>query len=297
MLNLQVFSDIYNSFIHFSGLNVALIIAKSVCIILVLLQYSRLYFKAYNLNGKFSIEFYELLRPLAIVAILASYTFFYDTLNNVLILAEREVLVDLRTLDTENKGAVEGKVGSAITSDNKQVAPPSKQEEGNSTGITAMFTKEVSAIHDIMTFPSVLMIKVITFLTELLDALIYGFVLIIRFAFLFILRFLGPFAIAASVYDHYKNVFHQWIKALVILYLWVFVIFLINLFTGVVATAMYKLKYLVVMPDVNPVTDAVSSIATDQHYNIAYSTTLLMMVMVKLYLYFKSKKLLGKIFT
>lgn len=294
-MDIQVFYDVYKMFNESSGVSIALTISKAICILLILVQYTRIYLEAYNVNGKVSMSYKELLRPIALISLLAGYTYLYDNLNKALVYAESEVTSNLRNLEQENKNAViEGKIADALNDENDLVKPPATAGKMN---MLNKLTQEISGIKNIIMYPSSVVIRVMTFLTEVVDALIYSFVLAIRFGMLFILRFFGPFAIAASIYDRFRGIFYKWVSAFVRLYIWIFAIFLINLFTSLVASTVYHFK-AAALPEIDQrLVEGVVNTISDFHDNIAYSMTLFLMVGVKLFLYFQSKKILTNIFT
>ena len=120
-------------------------------------------------------------------------------------------------------------------------------------------------------------------ITSFIDYTIYTFVIILRFGFLFILRFLGPIVIGMSIYSRFENWWIKWLTAYGLVYLWMMCIFLINFFAAGIALGIYRVMAAVGTPD--PV------------MGMSYLSTVTIMVAVKIYFYFKSKALLYRIFT
>ncbi|NJO88222.1 MAG: hypothetical protein HC831_04050 [Chloroflexia bacterium] len=171
------------------------------------------------------------------------------------------------------------KVESSVEKDLAGYMSKSETDTNKKEGETLLgsVTEDISTIKTFITAPNpFILVKAFDFLFSLLDALAYTFVIIIRFAFLFILRFLGPFALAFSIYHRFENWWVNWMKAYGMLYLWVMVIFLINFFATGIAHGVYKVSY-----------------AMGQGEGMAfmaYNSAMWCLVLVKLYLYFKSKK-------
>lgn len=288
MLNLDNFYEIYKSFITFSGVKYSLYVAKALAVVIILIHYFKIYFKAYHVqesshSAKFS--YYELFRPLIIVLLVAGYTTLTDNIDKIAVAAETYMSTNLK-----NETTVVKALDNKNTQETKK--PPEQPKQSNLDRMASAISK----IGDLFTYPSVIMVKIMDFITSLIDAFIYGFVCCTRFAFIFILRFLGPFALVASIYDRFQHYFWNWLKAYGIVYLWVFVIFLINLFCALFARGIYNLKYAVNPPAVNAVIDTAYSTGAEINANFAYSMALSFMVLVKLYLYLKSKKILERIF-
>lgn len=282
-MNLDNFSQIYQSFIHFSGVQYSLVLAKSVAILLVLIYYFQTFFKAYGTKESSGFTYYQLFRPIILCLLIAGYTNFTDKIDAVASSAESYVITNLKNETTVVK--------SLDVKTKDETTPPKEDKQGTMD----LIASSMSTVVDVLNYPSTLLVKIVNFLTELIDSFVYGFVCCARFAFLFILRFIGPLAIAASIHERFQQVFWTWLKAYGIIYLWIFVIFLINLFCALFARGIYNMKSVAGTP--GSITESITNSGIiDGNYNINYAITLWFMVMVKLYLYLKSKKIIDQIF-
>jgi hypothetical protein len=163
-----------------------------------------------------------------------------------------------------------------------RTAPGKVEAEGNSSLLGEVATN-VSTIATYMEHPSLLIVNVMEAITSFIDFTIFTFVIILRFGFLFILRFLGPIVIALSIYERFSGWWVKWITAYGLLYLWIICIFLINFFAATVALGVYKILSVSGAPD--------PLMAT------SFTSTVTVLVAVKVYFYFKTKTLLYKIFS
>jgi hypothetical protein len=247
-----------------------LTIAKAITSLLLVIQAARLYFSSYKVNmEERSHTFYEIFRPFFLIITIVSYTYIVDTFDSIAVESEKYVYNSF-------------KVNSSIITEFTKKPEESKVKEGESSTLVESMSENVSTISTYMKHPSLLFVQATDYFMTLLDSMVYTFVIIVRFAFLFILRFLGPFALAFSIYHRFDGWWANWAKAYGLIYLWVIVIFLINFFATGIAHGVYKL------------TMAVS--ASDTASLVSYNSTVWCLVVVKIYLYFKSKKLLYKIF-
>lgn len=269
--NLDIFWQFYNSLIKNTAMAYGLTIAKAITSLLLVVQAARLYFSSYKVSGELrSQTYYELFRPFFLIIAIVSYTYIVDTFDSIAVESERYVYNSF-------------KASSSITKDflkDKPATPMGKESESSS--LVESMSENVSTISTYMKHPSLLFVQATDYFMSLLDSMVYTFVIIVRFAFLFILRFLGPFALAFSIYHRFEGWWANWAKAYGMVYLWVIVIFLINFFATGIAHGVYKLV------TVTTTSDAAAL--------LSYNSTVWCLVLVKVYLYFKSKKLLYKIF-
>ncbi len=269
--NLDIYWQFYNLLIKNSAMSYGLTIAKAITSLLLVIQAARLYFSSYKVTGEaHSHTYYELFRPFFLIITIVSYSYIVDTFDSVAVESEKYIYNSF-------------KVNSTITKDYFANKPEeTKLKEGESNSLVESVSENVSTISTYMKHPSLLFVQVTDYFMSLLDSLVYTFVIIVRFAFLFILRFLGPFALAFSIYHRFEGWWANWAKAYGMLYLWVIVIFLINFFANGIAHGVYKLMTV--------------TTASDAAAIISYNSTVWCLVLVKVYLYFKSKNLLYKIF-
>lgn len=269
---LDLFWGFYNNLIKNSALSYSLTIAKAVTCLLLVIQGARLYFSSYKVNmQEHSPTYYELFRPFFLITAIVSYSYILDTFDSIAVESEKYVYSSF-------------KVESSVEKDLAGYRPGGETDTNKKEGETLLgsVTEDISAIKTFIQHPTLLLVKAFDFFISLMDALAYTFVIIVRFAFLFILRFLGPFALAFSIYHRFENWWVNWIKAYGMLYLWVMVIFLINFFATGIAHGVYKVSYAMGQGE--------------RMAFMAYNSALWCLVLVKLYLYFKSKKMLHKIF-
>ncbi len=249
-----------------------LIIAKAVTSILLVVHFARMYFSSYKVNmQERSATYYELFRPFFLIIAIVSYSYIVDTIDSVAVESERYIYSNFKAETTVEKDLMGLKPTEDKANDNKE-----------SDSLTGSMTEDISSIAILLKHPSLLFVKFMDFIMAMLDSLVYSFVIILRFAFLFILRFLGPFALAFSIYHRFETWWVNWLKAYGVLYLWIIVIFLINFFAVSISHVAYK-----------------TTMATglgDGLAMVSYNSVVWTMIIVKLYLYFKSKKLLYKIF-
>jgi hypothetical protein len=271
--SLDIYWAFYNYLIKNTALSYGLTIAKAITSLLLVIQAARMYFSSYKVNmQENSPTYYELFRPFLLIIAIVSYSYIVDTFDDIAVTAETYVYNSFKTESSVEK----------LMKDMK-TAPKAKEDTETNTLIESI-SDNVNTIATYLNHPTLIFVKAIDFFISWLDSVAYTFVIILRFAFLFILRFLGPFALALSIYSRFEGWWANWAKAYGIVYLWVIVIFLINFFASGIAHGIYKVIY------------AAGDGKTEVMAFMVYNSTVWCLVLVKVYLYFKSKKLLDKIF-
>ncbi len=253
----------------------SILTAKAVAIVVLILHYFKLYYSSFNDSQK-SIKTYDIIRPLIYIVLLAFYTTLLDGMDQVTGAVESS----FTKYTTEKKitKQVDDKLnGSESTQSSTTPPPPTKPEQQTA--------KATSNIWAYLSNPEIIIVKILNFVVYLIDALLFGFSLISRAAFLFILRFLAPFAIVASIFDQYKKYFWNWLKIYGIVFFSVYVFFAINEFSDAFLDALYDYKMSSVLPTM---IDAFSTMAT---------FLMLCMVLVKTFLYYKSVKLMYQVYS
>jgi hypothetical protein len=273
--SLDVFWLIYNSFIKSSTIAWSIGIAKGICTLFIAVYYFRLFFSSSKVNGDpdKELNFYQLFRPFFLVCIVVSFSYIMDTFDGLAKSGESYVYSQVKA---------ETSTAKLIADKKKQVQAPPVQEKNTVLGEVA---SSVSSIAVYIEHPSLLLVKILDACASFIDFYIYTFVITLRFAFLFILRFLGPIAIALSIYPKYESFWVKWLTAYGLLYLWILCIFLVNYFAALIAHTLYKL----ITADNSMISDTVAA--------YSYTSTFITLVVLKLYLYFKSKGIIQKLFT
>jgi hypothetical protein len=252
----------------------SILIAKAVAIVVLILHYFKLYYSSFNDSQK-SIKTYDLIRPLIYIVLLAFYTTFLDGLDQVTGAVESSFTKYTTEKMTKK---VDDKLKESESTQSSTTPPPPTQAEQQTA-------KATSNIWAYLSNPEIVIVKILNFFVYLIDSLLFGFSLISRAAFLFILRFLAPFAIVASIFDQYKKYFWNWLKIYGIVFLSVYVFFAINEFSDAFLDALYDYKMNSVLPTMM---DPFSTMAT---------FLMLCMVLVKTFLYFKSVKLMYQVYS
>ncbi|MFO7655664.1 MAG: hypothetical protein R6W78_01210 [Bacteroidales bacterium] len=270
--SLEFYNEIFREILDSDFIYVSLFIAKAFAIVAILLQYFKLYFKTYSLESsrKHILSFYDIFRPLVLILLIASYTYFFDMISNLAVKAETYVIGEFEKKDRE------------LLTLNEELKAYNKPQENIEQSAQDKFMENVSKASHYILHPSLIIAETVKFICKLIDWIIFDIVILIRFAMLFILRFLGPLAIVASVYDRFQNYFWNWLKGFGLLYLWVFAIFIVNIFAAFVGNKVLAYKRIPMMPDA----------AVD----MSFISVLVIMVIVKIILYFQSRKILFKIF-
>jgi hypothetical protein len=272
--SLDVFWTVYNIFIKSSAIAWSIGIAKAICSLFIAVYYFRLFFSHSKVSGSADQElnFYQLFRPFFLVCFVISFSFIMDTFDSLARQGESYVYSQVKA---------ETSTAKLIADKKKETIPPPVQEKNTVLGEVA---SSVSSIAVYIEHPSLLLVKLLDACASFIDFYIYSFVIILRFAFLFILRFLGPIAIALSIYPKYESFWVKWLTAYGLLYLWILCIFLVNYFAALVAHTVYKM----VTADNSMISDSIAA--------YSYTSTFVTLVLIKLYLYFKSKGLIQKLF-
>lgn len=268
----EFLSLIYSGILDHDIFRYAIIGAKAMGFIILIVHYFRLYFNSFNkkIGG---LGAYDLVRPFIYILLLMFYTVLMNGLDDFTTSVESS----FPNIDTYGK--LTEKVESAKTESTApaEECPPSSPEEN-----TAIAT---ASIRDYIMNPSLIAIKLLEFIVYLIDCVVFGFSLIMRFAFLFILRFLAPFAIVASIFEKYKEFFWNWLKVYLIVFFSVYVFFLINLFCDLFMGQLLELKIASPLPEVlNPISGFATMI-------------MLCVVLAKTFLYGKSIQLMYKVYS
>ena len=270
--SLDVFYTFYNVLIKNSALTFSLTLAKAITSILLVIQFARFYFTVYRVNTETKpISFFELFRPFFLIILVVSYSYVIDAFDSVAKEAESYVY---------NNFKVESSTEKQLSSIKKE--SPQNKEDENSTTVIGEMASSLSTISNYFEHPSLLLVKIMEAITAYLDFMVYTFVIVLRFGFLFILRFLGPIFIGLSIYSKFENWWIKWLTAYGLVYLWVICIFLVNFFAAGIALGVYKVLIATGTPD--PLV------------GLSFTSTVTVLVLIKIYLYFKSKALLYKIF-
>jgi hypothetical protein len=259
-----------------AGMAYSIAIAKAITSILLTITFVRLYFKKFNTSGESEyVSYYQLFRPFFLMILVILYTVFMNNVDSLGKQAESYVYSSFNSDASVTKLIADLKPASTQATP----APVSKKN------VIAKTADAMTTIADYFEHPSLIMVKCMDAFAKMVDFFIYTFVIVVRFAFLFVLRFIGPIVIALSIFERFEDWWVRWIAAYGWLYIWVITIFLINFFCLTVAHGVYK----IIVAGSDSLSETVAG--------LSYTSTIITLVVVKIYLYSKSKAILQKIFT
>jgi hypothetical protein len=265
---------IYRSILDNVVFSWSLTIAKAIAIIVVVIHYFKLYYKAFSEHHGYRIKPYDVIRPFIYLSIIAFHSLFFTAFDTITSSVE-DSFVHYKNEDKLISQVTESSQESTTTT----TAPP----PANASERTA---KSTTGILDYLQNPGLILFKILDWLVYMLDSVIFIFALILRFAFLFLLRFLAPFAIIATIFEEYNKFFWNWLKIYLIVFSSVFVFFIINTFCGVFYEKLIAYKVSLssgTLIDINPASYMIS-------------TVLFCVVLVKTSLYTRSVKFMYQIF-
>lgn len=272
--------DIYRSVLSNTLFSWSIMAAKAIAFFILIVHYFKIYYKSFSERIGYRIKVYDVIRPLIYILLIAFYPLFLNVLDDVTGSFEDSFI------SYKDQGKLIEVNANVSTQDETitNAPPPADPSE-----ITA---KSTAGILTYLANPSLIIFKILDFLVYLLDSVIFIFAIILRFAFLFILRFFAPFAIVASIFEHYNKFFWNWLKIYLIVFASVFVFFVINTFCDIFYRELINVKAM--YPGSMPGSVGMS-LPTDQWSYMA-STMLFCIVLVKTALYTRSIKFMYQIF-
>jgi hypothetical protein len=249
----------------------SIMVAKAVAFIIVVVHYFKIYYKAFSERQGYKIKTYEILRPFIYLLIIVFYTTFLNVLDDTAGAVEDSFF----QYKTEGRLIELNEAGLETVSPN--APPPATAEERTA--------KSTAGILDYLENPNLILFKLLDVIIELINGLLFVFAVILRFAFLFVLRFLAPFAIVASIFEHYNKFFWNWLKVYLIVFASIFVFFVINIFCNSFYNEVVNAKLTGIAENGKFTSD-----------NFVSSLILLCIVLVKTTLYGRSTKFMYQIF-
>ncbi|MDP4186550.1 MAG: type IV secretion system protein [Bacteroidota bacterium] len=218
---------------HYTFVEFTLAFIKGAAIIFVVVQLLSKYLKAKNANEIFSPR--DIIRPFVLCAILGSYNYFMDGVENVLkegdtyiqrnITPEGDLKAKLRQTRNNLKDTVEDKYdGLKLDADQY-----SDDYIASNTSQLVQFIKH----------PGSVLIKIFGWIGDFFGTFVYMASLMIRAFMLFALKLLGPIAVVFSIYDKWHNAIYNWLRYYAIYFLWIIPIYAANTFMDVVTNECY----------------------------------------------------------
>lgn len=273
----EVLLKAYQSILNNPAVEISIITAKGLAITFIVFQLLRKYLKhKKGGDGGEKMAPYDFIRPLLYVMLIAFFTNVCNIMDQVLQPIEENMVQAYLDPDVV-------RITKEDLLEEEKIETP-EEDATQETGILYVL-REISKKVSLNPFDMFKHFFLKIFL--IIDMFLYSFFLIIRFCMMFLLRFLGPFAIVASIFEKYKNYFWNWVKAYALNFFWIVMFWAINIF----CVAMYTgIKAgIKAMVDVNQFTEN----SIDQ----VISGTFFMIVLVKILLYKRSKKMMNQIFT
>jgi len=269
MLGYKELNDIYTQINHHSVINTFVTIAKGFCVAFVMVQLIRKFMKSAGDASK-KMKPYDFIRPIIIVVLIASYNYIMTGLDY----AGSFVDGQLTTYFEDPKNYDQSK---ELTQLEEKLTPDSE-----ANGEKGIISKIGSFIDKMSSHIILFVYDILSALGELVNSVTYTVALVIRFAMLFFLRVIGPIALLASIMEGYEKSFFNWLRTYAFYYLWLYAIFIINLFFNLFYQ--YSAKAFTVSGD-----------ATDVGY--ASGCMILAAIIAKIVLYKKSYNILSEVIT
>jgi hypothetical protein len=204
---------------------------KTAAVLAVILD---LFLKYYKATGtKSPIKAKDLIRPLIIVSIVATYDYAMSFVDFLITSFDLYVSQTLGSVEIANTLPL---FDPAVVN-NPTYQPPSTTEITPSsvppTGI-AYLIETVNEIGSYIMHPTKGIISILEFLGNFFSSLIYTSALMIRVFGLFFLRIIGPLFIILSLFDKFKNSMWEWLRYYIIFSVWIIPFYLVNIFFVVV---------------------------------------------------------------
>lgn len=261
---------IYTELFNHPVISVFTKIAVGFAILFILVQLVRKYLKsAGDPNNK--MKPYDFIRPAIIVAVLLGFNTILNTTDKIGSAVDTELnkyFEDPKTYDQVEQ----------LKKLEQEYQDPNLQE----SGITGVIAKIGAFFDKIESYIILFLWDILGALGDIINSITYTVALVIRFAMMFFLRCFGPIALVFAIIDKYENSFWNWLRQYSFYYLWLYAIFVINLFFNL----FYQYSKAVFVN---------SQTASDEGW--ATGSLILAAIIAKITLYKRSHTLLGEIIT